>query len=268
MSNNYCYCWSIETLSGITLRYTTTNTEITFLGETWKPAFSVNNTVIQKNVGLGVDNLELSGAFSEEISKARVESRVFEGAEVEGYRVNLSDTSVYRKTFRGNLGEFSYDEHKYNVEVRSKTYLLSKPRSDIFTRTCPFTFGSSGCGFDTSGVTVSTDISSISGLSITVSDNMLDVYSSGKVLYPDGSFQFVRSQEGSTLYLWEASYGSVGDTIQVTRGCNKTRQACKDFGNIENFGGFDLIPPEDILTTFGTPGKAVFDGGSYYERLT
>lgn len=269
MANQHCYCWAILPKDGPEINYTTTNRDFEFLGKTWTPYFSVNNTVVQKNIGLGVDNVDLSGPFSEEISKERVESGYFSEAKVAGYRVNLVDTSDYSQVFSGILGEFTIDEVKYSVEARSKTLLLNKPRTDVYTRTCPFSFGDSSCGVDTTALSTSVTIASTSGLNMVVSGGSLeDLYSLGKVTYSDGSFQFIRSQNGNQLSLWENPYGSVGDTITLTQGCNKTRQACKGFSNIENFGGFDLIPPEEILTTFAnSTTSAVFDGGSYFERL-
>ena len=41
----------------------------------------------------------------------------------------------------------------------------------------------------------------------------------------------------------------IGDEILLTRPCNKTVEACKNFNNIANYGGFPRLPGIDNLVS-------------------
>ena len=54
----------------------------------------------------------------------------------------------------------------------------------------------------------------------------------------------------------------VGDTFDVTAGCDKSLATCRDrFNNVPNFRGFPYIPGNDAVTSYANTGDAN-DGGS------
>lgn len=270
--NTYCYCWQITREDSTVFRYTTHSNDLTFLSNTWTAIPSVQPTVIQKSIGLSVNNLEFTGVFGEslDITLDDVRDSKFDSAEVVGYLVNHSDTTDYTLEFEGVLGQFIWNDYTFQSEVRSKTFLLSRGRNKVYSRTCPYVLGDSNCGVTLASHTISRTISAISNNTITVNSTLTSDFNLGRVVYSSGKEQHVFSVSGTTITLWEPTLGSVSDTISVIKGCDKIRQTCKSrFSNLDRFGGFDLIPPEDVITDIGAPGKqGIFDGSSYYDRLT
>lgn len=269
MSLNYCYCWKIEPLASDTLYYTTTNNSVDFLGNSYTPTGAVPHTIIIKSIGLSVDNLELVGAFSEDISFQGVRNRKFVGATVTGYRVNVEDTADYTLEFKGKVGEFVYDDFQFKAEVRSLTFAINRAKGRVYSRNCPYVLGGNLCGVDTTLHEETATVTEVSGLTLTLDSSYTeDNYSFGKVTSSEGVSQDIRKSLGSTITLWDSPVFEVGDVVTLTRGCDKTRQTCKSvFNNVINYGGFDLIPSESVITDVAFASKDIYDGSSYFEQL-
>lgn len=269
MVNTYCYCWQITRNDSTVFRYTTHSQELTFLGNSWKAFPTVDNTSIQKSLGLSVDNLEFVGAFNTDITFQDVSNDLWDNSRIIGYRVNHQDVTDYKLEYSGILSEFTYNDVGFRSEVRSTTFYYSRPRSDIYSRVCPFKLGDSSCGVNLSNFQVSATITALGNTSVTVSGVVLsDLYTLGSIIYSDGTEQLIRTQSSQVLNLWEPPKGTLNESVTVVQGCDKIRQTCKStFSNIVNFGGFDLIPPEDINTEIGSPGRSVYNGTSYFDQL-
>jgi hypothetical protein len=46
----------------------------------------------------------------------------------------------------------------------------------------------------------------------------------------------------------------VGDTLEISQGCGKTRAACLAFDNVVNFRGFPDVPGTDQVLSYPNPG--------------
>lgn len=268
-STNFCYCWEITPEVGSPLRYTTTDSDLEFLGDTYKTVGVTPDTIIQKTLGLGSDNLEFVGAITEEITFEDLRSGKFVDARVKGYRVNLEDLSDNDLEFTGRVGQFAYDDFTFRAEIRSLSSVVSESVGDVYTRNCRYDLGSEPCSVDLSSYTETAQVSSVSGKTVTLSSSLTDgYYTFGRLVAPDGFEQDIREQVGAVVTLWDRASVEVGQTVTLKAGCDKLRQTCKSkFNNIKNYGGFDLIPTEDILTDFAVQGKDVYDGSSYFEQL-
>ena len=68
-----------------------------------------------------------------------------------------------------------------------------------------------------------------------------------------------------TLWLPMAAEIAVGDTLEVTAGCDKRFSTCKvKFGNGLNFQGFPHIPGSDFSYGYAD-GETVHDGSPLYD---
>lgn len=270
MSLNYFFCWGIEPKGGGNLYYTTNNREVSFLGNIYKPTGAVPYTVIQKTLGLGTDNLEIAGAFTGDITFDDIRSGKFVDSRVTGYRVNANNLGEYTLEFKGRVGKFTYDDFHFKAEIRSLSSVVGNARARVYSRNCPYKLGDSSCGVNLGLHTTTSTVISVVGDLITISDSYpLDEYTFGTIKGPDNIVYNIRYASGNLIYLWDTPTIEATEVVTLTKGCNKIRQTCKSkFGNIQNFGGFDLIPTEDILTNIAIQGKDVYDGSSYFEPLS
>jgi hypothetical protein len=71
-------------------------------------------------------------------------------------------------------------------------------------------------------------------------------------------FDFAGGTGGGTLALYAplAAVPAVGDTLEIRRGCEKTRAACMAYSNIDNFRGFPDVPGSDQVLRYPNPGAA------------
>lgn len=269
MHTTLSYCWKIERTDGVTFFYTDHSKDLLFLGDTYKGNLGVSPTTISKKLGLSVDNLEVSGAFTEEITFEDIASGKFNGAEVIGYLVNWQDLGDYQQEFQGVLGEVTYNDFSFSVEARSLSTFVNQTAGRAYQRRCPYSFGDNDCTVDLGPLTQSRVVVSVVGSTIVFDGSAItdDLLSLGTLTYSDGTTQEIRFHTGNTVKLWEAPVNPVapGDLISVTQGCKKDRETCKGFANVLNFGGFDWIPSEDVLTNVAVQGKDVYDGGSMWK---
>jgi uncharacterized phage protein (TIGR02218 family) len=125
-------------------------------------------------------------------------------------------------------------------------------------RTCQHQLYSVGCTVLRNGSNVKTPtVSAVSGIEISCSSlaSWIDQTArGGEVLrVSDGERRTILDQVGNDLVI-DVPFGALapGDSIEVTKGCNKQVSTCRgDFLNIKNFGGHPLLPTRNPASPTG-----------------
>ena len=100
-------------------------------------------------------------------------------------------------------------------------------------------------------------------------------FKGGKLLWTSGSndgsaFDIkAHDKEGTdvllTLWMQPVMAPAVGETFEITAGCDKTFATCRmKFSNTPNFRGFPHMPGNDFVLRLPKQGEAGMDGGSLY----
>jgi len=256
-----CYCWKITRKDGTVLGFTDHDKEVTFDSVTYSPNTAVNPTGIEKKLDLSTDNLEVIGAVdSSAITEVDIERGLYDSARVDIYQVNWQDTAERYLVQAGVIGTITYGELEYVAEFRGLSYQLQQTKGRIYSPLCDATVGDSRCGV--SLTTYSGAITSNPSIYNLVTDDLSSqdngFFARGKITFTSGDNNGVEREVRSdakvgsdhTLSFWEPLpfVPDVGDTFDITAGCDKTYETCKaKFNNGDNFRGFPYIPPKETV---------------------
>jgi hypothetical protein len=240
------------TLSGTATEYLPfPGKTITGVRESTDLAVSVIDFVVA-NTGSLINDLLVSNAFDMAVLKV---GRVFTDTP------DLGRMEIYR----GKLGDLSYDRKQVSGQARSQ-FGSSNTRWPYYNYqdTCIWRFGGTGCGFDTTSVTLTLATDSIA-VSSSTQINVLVASGTLTGSFADGRFDFgrftvtggvnsghvrtIRAHTGDLLFLSHPL--PINDftamTATIFPGCRKRRvtDCISLYDNAENYVGFEWIPIQE-----------------------
>lgn len=268
-----CWCWRLTRRDGVRLGFTDHDHDLIFDATTFEAAAGFTASEIREGVGLGVDNMEVEGALSSgRLDETALAGGIFDGAEVEVFRVNWAAVDQRVLIRSGNLGEVRRTGLSFSAEVRGLAQHLQQPGGRLYQYGCDADVGDERCQVDMTSAafrgtaTISTLISnrefSTSGLSMFESG----WFTRGLLQFNSGAnagraMEIKRHVSGSsviTMELWQEPPASltIGDAIIATAGCDKHVTTCvAKFANRLNFRGFPHMPGNDFVTTVARTGR-------------
>jgi uncharacterized phage protein (TIGR02218 family) len=206
-----------------------------------------------------VNNLSLSGFFSLDLEEEDLISGVYDLASLKLFLVDYLDlpTSLDDDKavllLEGTLGKTLTTDRGFVLEMRSLTQYLNQKQSQVTSPFCRYDFGDTRCTVNLSTYTDSLEVDSVLDNKVITTTTTLtaDVYRYGFVTFTSGAAEGLKvgvaGNTTSTITLFEAAPQLIeaGDTLEATQGCAKTREACKSYSNILNFGGEPDVPGID-----------------------
>ncbi len=247
-------------------------------GITYFSSPGASRSAIQQRVDLAVPSTEITSILeSDAVTDEDIRAGKYNGATVKVFNAVATDTDFLTYgTIRqpgAFLGEIKIQDGIYIAELRGLSYALTQSFIEVFTPTCRADFCDARCALNIADFTVTGTIA------LTTTDQIHFGPSVMPVLAPNGSgptsFKFglctftsgpnmgfaVEIQDwvptGSagpviTLYLPTPYPMTVGDTISVSSGCDKTVGACRDaFSNIGKMRAEPFIPGANFLFDYG-----------------
>lgn len=227
---------------------------------------------LQATNGLKPDNLEVMTNLGGLFTAASLRSRKWLGARVEYRVMNYRDFSMGHAERRvGFLGKTDLGKFAAKPELESLSQKLTEPVGFTFEEDCDvIELGDSRCGFDLTGNTadgyrarIQAHVTSVlNRQQFTVAfDQTIKPADAGVTTAPDdfyhrGKFKFtsgnnngfegqILANEGNqlTLYLPVFYNISVGNTLELTVGCDRKIATCRDrFANAANNRSFFCLP--------------------------
>jgi uncharacterized phage protein (TIGR02218 family) len=268
-------CWRLRRRDGVVLGFTDHDRPLVYDGVTHEAAtgFSASEAVARADLSVG--GLEVDGALtSDRLTAADIEAGLYDGAAVEIDLVDWTDPTR-RVTLRtGVVGEIARLDGAFRAEIRSAAHALDAPRGRLFQHRCDADLGDARCG-----VVVEPHVATVAAVAdrrrlvVTgledVADGRFDhgaaVFTSGACAGRKSEIKVHRVDAGTVeLELWRTMTDpiAVGDTLEVSRGCDKRFETCRDrFANAAAFRGFPHIPGNDFLVASPVSGGPN-DGGA------
>lgn len=270
---------SFSLAGGPTLRYTSADIDLTVggnlysAGGTTGPYFFRDQTfpAVSWTVGTKVSEMSFDvspGASIVEglpfLTSARIGA--FDGAEFSYQRAympqsNPADTSAGAvMMFLGRVADIQMGRSVCTFTIASHMEILNKPfPRNLYQAGCVNTLYDGSCNISPGPFTFSGNAAGGSSPRLIIAAGSLPgaagFYDLGKIKMTsgvnNGLVRPVRSWNGVSQIALSAPFPSaptVGDSFDVTRGCNKTTAACNSFANIINFRGFPTVPvPETSI---------------------
>ena len=272
MYSTLCFLWRVERLDGTIIAATDHDEPVVFRGDTYSPTVGITTTKLSQKIGLETDNIEVQGSVDGEVIKEKdIEAGLYDGASVDIFIVDWSNTGQYSHKLRGKFGNVYLTESGYTTEVYSKSNQLSQASGRTYQRTCDTVLGSPQCGVNLNNPTYSTvcEILAISDQTLLVTNAALydsDWFSLGELISSTGQRYRIKTHTASSLELWNPpSNLRIGELARIVAGCRQTASVCSSkFQNIRNFRGFNLMPGNDSLIDYPIIGYDDYTGGSIF----
>ena len=266
-----CTCWRIIRRDGVEIGLTDHDRDISFTGTTFSAMAGAEGSALEATAGLATDNADIVGVLqTDHVGGEALEAGLFDGAEVQMWRVDWEDPEARLLLRSGTLGEVTRTGDQYRAEFRSLKHKLDQVTGRTYGRTCDAALGDARCGIDLSGpdyraagMVADGDIRHLTistGASVAVGH-----YTGGTFKVTAGEYagvvRMIREHgaggEGESISLWEAlpDVLPAGTEVELTAGCDKRFETCRDrFANQLNFRGFPFIPGNDVLMVVARPG--------------
>ena len=159
------------------------------------------------------------------------------------------------------FGKARLRDDRYTAEVMHLIDVIDQEVSRTVTPECQWDFCSEECGLDISDFTFTGTITAVSDASTFTDSSRAE----GDDYFVDGTVEFNSGNNSNvdpieiyafsagqiTTYLPFHYVPDVGDSYTIRRGCPKTRDGCKERGNIENMGGFPDLPTNSTVNKIG-----------------
>lgn len=260
----FCHAWVIVKTNNQKLGFTDHDRPLSFDGLTFKPQAGGHTVALQQSSGLSIDNTEAIGVLSDDaISERDIKFGLYDGAEVQSWRVNWQNPSERYMEFRGTISEITQKDGAFHAELQGIAAGLNRPIGRVYQKPCSAVLGTEHCGVDLGDEAFSTAVTPLEAR--TASCLMFDGlarfasgwFSNGllEVTYDHGATKCypVKNDTGTTsnrkIDLWHPVLEpDHAVTYRLIAGCDKRFTTCSaKFKNALNFQGFPDIPSQDWM---------------------
>ncbi len=271
------HVWRVTRGDGARFAFTDHDRALAFDDLTCEPAAGLRGGAIEKSLWLNVDTASISGALSSDaITEADLARGLWDGARVDLYRVDWSDSSLRVHLFAGRIGEVRRGAQAFEAELRGLQAALNAPVGRVFSRFCDADLGDARCGkdietaaFKGAGV-VAEVLTSTSFRANGLGAFAADWFARGRIAWAGGGASEVAAHrlEGSDVILETVAPPgaalALDAAISVYAGCDKRFATCKaKFANAVNFRGFPQMPGNDAIQARPVAGQKL-DGSSRF----
>ncbi|MCK8462568.1 DUF2163 domain-containing protein [Aliiroseovarius sp. S1339] len=276
-------CWKVTRRDGVVHGFTDHDLDLQIGGVTYRADTGMTARALSQTTGLSVDNTEALGVLNDtSITEKDIRAGRYDGAEVEAWLVNWTDTDQRYLRFRGTVGELAREAGGFRAELNGLSEKLNQPQGRTYQMPCSAVLGDGSCRFNLNQTGYQLD------LPIGENENETTFQLADMSSYPNRWFERGRftvlsgaakdlsgliknDRRGSSgarvIELWEAIRERMepGDMVRLEAGCDKLSNTCRvKFNNFLNYRGFPDVPGEDWLMSYPV-GHGKNDGGDARE---
>jgi uncharacterized phage protein (TIGR02218 family) len=264
--------WLLTRTDSVIHAFTTHDTDITYLGETYLASDGFEPTAISSNRMMAVDNFDLKGFITQfGINELDLQAGIYDGAKIDFRIVNYKDLTMdhFNIALGFTLGGVTLNDNDFNMEARSKLDKLQQSVGELYGPECKAKFADATdlrCGilawpaFYEVGLAVTEATSQRAFISTDMAAQTSDIYAYGIVFWQSGDKAGLKSEiksfnytTGQILLNEPLIYPiQIGDTFALLQGCDKRRTTCANrFNNEKNFRGEPFVSGFDQM--YNTP---------------
>lgn len=259
--------FTITTIAGETVRYTSFDRNITWNGHVYSAAgplltrtkWSMKNTCEVTELELTIKALNTDLIDLRNI-KLQFHNGVFDMATVRVERAVMprsSDMSLGTVLlWQGRMGKVDITGSTITIAVRGGHALLDQymPKNEFLTG-CIHTLFDAGCTLSKATFTYTKTVGASPTVRFLPWSGSVSDYARFKLGYvrmtsgdANGSIRTIKESTALGITLAYPLFNSpaAGDTMQVTYGCNKTRTQCQQFSNEQHYRGFPYVPEAEV----------------------
>jgi uncharacterized phage protein (TIGR02218 family) len=258
--------WSmtITRLDGEVFRFTSHDRDVTLASEVYASAPGLDIASLVHSAGLAVDNTEVTVLADDTIiTRADIAAGVWDGAAFEIFQFNWADpTDGVAVRMAGTFGNLRPAGEAYVAELRDLRQPLQQDNTAVLQPTCRYRFCDARCTLEEGDFTHALEVTAVAD-NQEFTDSALaaatETFAEGEIRWLTGDNAGLRSKvRTEAAGVFELAIATVydiqvGDTADLIEGCLHTRDACKAFSNILNFGGEPDKPTLDAIVAPAEP---------------
>jgi uncharacterized phage protein (TIGR02218 family) len=254
-----CTLWKVTRPDGLAFGFTDHDSDVTFGGTTYAASTGHTASSIKTTAQLSVDNLEVQSMLSgSTFTEADILAGLWDFAQILIHVVNYNDLTMGSMILRqGWLGNIKTGRHNFIAELRGMMQPLQQTIGRIYTPGCDADLGDARCGVVLGNFTVSGNVTAAASTRVFTDSARAEAngyFDGGLVTWTSGANanyrMEVKSFANGTVTMQQAMPNPivVGDTYNMSAGCDKVRATCvSKFNNIISFRGFPDLPGRDAM---------------------
>lgn len=256
------YGWRLERPDGVTLGFTTHDSDLIVDGILLKASPGMQPTTIVQNTGIDVDGLEVSGAITADVIRADdLAAGRWDGTYLEIFLFDWTDPMLGKQLLAaGELGAISFTDDSFDAELLGPQARLQQPVAPQTSPACRAAFCDRDCGLSRERFRYIATITQIDGPMLVLRPQTLftpGAFVQGEMRWLSGracgfEAKIVANNQSSVTLRTAPEQGAVpGDVVELIEGCDKLIETCATrFGNAVNFRGEPYLPGNDLLTRY------------------
>lgn len=272
-----CGMLRLDLVDGSTLAVTDHDRALSFdLGDgstAYSPRTGILPSDLSLSTGFDPDEVEITGPLVDtateawHVTRAAVLGGRFDDAVARYFQVNWSSLSSGPiRLLRGYVVKAEVIGSSFKLTIHSEASKYKQEVGRVITAYCDADFQDPRCGYSESADSL-TVVAVTNAREFTVNNansRADDYFNRGTVSFTSGALNGTRPVEildwadgggSAQIALWTdlAEVPEIGDTLDVKRGCGKTRDDCMAYNNIVNFRGFPDVPGTDQVLRYPNP---------------
>lgn len=231
---------------GLAFNYTNWRAPITAFSRTFTPMHSLRNTIDQTNALVAPDATSFYFPLASDVGQWY--GGVFSPPTlwVRCWRRHIADVS-YKRLFVGKSDHFIVKDDVITVEAKPfiQALLHRVMCANKYGLVCNHDLFDNRCTVDRDDHTFTTEVVAINGQFITLANDHTpdDALRFGDAIINGEYRMIIRNVSDVIKVRYPYTTINIGDEVTLVRGCDKTKQTCKNvFDNYDNFGGYPLAP--------------------------
>ncbi len=255
-------CLKIKLKNGKYICYTTNNSSVSFKEEPYLiyKAKGFVNSAIQQNNLLTISNLQINLLIDDDMIKFDdMDKNLFDGAEVWIFEFDFLNKPFslekVHKLIYGNISNVTRKGLNFECNFNNLIANYDFEITNTVKANCSNEFGDNRCKYDLNQSNVTFE-DSINYIVNNQNFYMLNTQQTDDY-FKDGILEITSGEaKGERIYIKNSLFLNnniitqlpfknkiaIGDTVKITKGCNKTHTACVNYNNSKNYNGFPFLP--------------------------
>lgn len=144
-----CWAWRISRRDNVVLGFTDHDNAFEIDGITYEARSGFNAGALEQDIGFSISSAQAQSFFSSDsITEADLRAGLYDGADVDLFRVDWTDVHSALHTAHWMFGDVSFGASGFEVELIGRTAKLDRSTGRVFSRHCDAELGDRRCGLN------------------------------------------------------------------------------------------------------------------------